>query len=314
MSNNIVLNSSNALSSSKNVFVYNFINGNFKIPKNSTIAIKQVTIPYSWYNISQYLGNNTFQYTMPTSGTSTNTVTVTIPDGFYTISDLNNILQESLFANNYFFYNSSSSGASNPEIIYPISFSQYSPQYTNQIEFQYIPTSSNNVIAQFGFNWNWALATYPSTATCPSIIITGNVNSKSYLFGNVIGFLSGTYGGNTYPSSSPTILDSQPVIVYGNTLTNSNFPALGSNVNGIVVRCNLINNSITMPSDILDSFPINAQFGSNINYLPQNNNKVLLKEGNYNSIQFSLFDQNLNPLLLQDTNVLISIELFLGKE
>ncbi len=49
----------------------------------------------------------------------------------------------------------------------------------------------------------------------------------------------------------------------------SDYTPLGSNVNSIVLRCNLVFNPVTMPSDIIDSFAIsNATFGSNINYEP----------------------------------------------
>jgi hypothetical protein len=61
---------------------YEFKTGTFNIPPNSKMYLNSATIPYSWYNISAYIGNNTFQYIMPTTLTNTATVTVVIPDGF----------------------------------------------------------------------------------------------------------------------------------------------------------------------------------------------------------------------------------------
>ena len=121
MSYNIILNSSNCINpnGSCNIYKYNFKQGAFDIPENSTISITNVAIPYSWYNINSFYGNNYFSYSIPTS-VGPISITVTIPDGFYTISDLNNILSKSLFNNNFYFYNSSN-GVSDPsQIIYPI--------------------------------------------------------------------------------------------------------------------------------------------------------------------------------------------------
>ena len=62
-----------------------------------------------------------------------------------------------------------------------------------------------------------------------------------------------------------------------------------------------------MPSDVLDSFPITSTFGSNINYLPIADNTVKLKQGKFSSLTLSFTDQNFNPLLANDPNVLISL-------
>ena len=52
---------------------------------------------------------------------------------------------------------------------------------------------------------------------------------------------------------------------------------------------------------------ITSTFGSNINYLPISDNSVKIKSGKFSSVVVSLYDQNLNPLIAQDSNVLISL-------
>jgi hypothetical protein len=318
MNNNIVLNSKNLQVGTTNTFQYNFINGSFKIPKDSKLIINQLTVPYSWYNITSILGNNTFQYVMPTTGSTTTTITVVIPDGFYTLSDLNVVLQQSLKANNFFFYNITGSGTTlgtaQPVILYPITLTSFSANYTNNFTFYYIPINTINVQATYGSNWVWALGTFPTTATAPQIIITGNVSKSTTLFGNLIGFLSGTYPTVQATIGAPTVLNAS-FTVAGNTLTQINgpFPALGSTVNGVIIRCSLVDNKITMPSDILDSFPITSTFGSNINYLPISDNQIAIKEGTYSNFTVSFYDQNLNVLNMQDFNVLLSFIITLGQ-
>jgi len=57
------------------------------------------------------------------------------------------------------------------------------------------------------------------------------------------------------------------------------------------------------PSDILDLIPINASFGSNINYQPPFSKFIAVRDGSYSSMQISFTDQNNIPLLAQDPNI-----------
>ena len=128
---------------------------------------------------------------------------------------------------------------------------------------------------QFGQNWTYANTTsniYPGTAsTCQVIIPSGVTNISTNNIGNLLGFVSGTYPSSvqTY-TNPPSLSNSTPYSVLGNSLTNYTppFPAVGSNINAIVVRCNLVNNAISNQPDILDCSPIATTFGSNIIYQP----------------------------------------------
>ena len=83
---------------------------------------------------------------------------------------------------------------------------------------------------------------------------------------------------------------------------------VGSNINSIIIRCNLIDNGIGFPSDILDTMPIaNSSFGSNINYTPMGGLKwVKLVSGTYQKMEIQFVDQNLNAMNIIDNNVCIS--------
>ena len=89
--------------------------------------------------------------------------------------------------------------------------------------------------------------------------------------------------------------------------TSSNTIPIGSTVNGIVMRCNIINNNIATPSDILDSCPINATFGSNITYNPSFQKWITIKDGTYSSMIITFADQNLNTIQIKDPNLLLSL-------
>ncbi len=88
---NLVLNSSYVIGINKTTYVYNFIVGNYRIPSDSEITISQITIPYSWFNVNASLYiNSSFSYIWYGSGSSYVTYTVTLPNGNYAVSDINN--------------------------------------------------------------------------------------------------------------------------------------------------------------------------------------------------------------------------------
>ena len=106
MSNSLILNSTNVTGSNKNTYQYNFIGGNFTINEHAEIAISNITMPYSWYNISTFYNNNTFQFTW-TVGTTLTTYTVVLPNGFYTVNDINYYLQQYCITNGFYLINAS---------------------------------------------------------------------------------------------------------------------------------------------------------------------------------------------------------------
>jgi hypothetical protein len=89
MTYNLVLNSTNVIGSNNSISKYNFINGAFNINEDSEMCISQIVIPYSWFNINKgYYTNATLQYKFP-NGESDNTYTVTFPNGYFSVNDLN---------------------------------------------------------------------------------------------------------------------------------------------------------------------------------------------------------------------------------
>lgn len=64
--------------------------------ENQEIAVTHVHIPYAWHSVSSALGNNRFAYTV--SGTQ---YPVVLPDGNYSISAINDVLQGVKTANSH---------------------------------------------------------------------------------------------------------------------------------------------------------------------------------------------------------------------
>lgn len=95
MTLNLVLNSNNVVAGSNNSrYSYSFIgNTNINILDEAEMCISNITIPYSWFNFTKAYGNNKFTFQFPQAGTSI-VLVLTIPDGFYTIDDINALFQQ----------------------------------------------------------------------------------------------------------------------------------------------------------------------------------------------------------------------------
>ncbi len=87
---------------------------------------------------------------------------------------------------------------------------------------------------------------YPTTSRTTYTEILSGLN-----FGTFLGFSIGTYGINQT----------------ANYAVNSNITPVGSIVNSLDIRCSLVNKNISSATDVIDSFPINGTFVSNLNYL-----------------------------------------------
>jgi hypothetical protein len=271
MSSTLVLNSKNVIGSNNNIFQYQFLNG-FKIGDNAEISVSAAQIPYSWYNVSYFYQNTKFNLIFPT-GTTTATLNITIPDGFYTVNDLQSYIEQVCITNNYYLINTAGN------YVYYVNLSYNISAYKIQLISSLVPTT-------LPVGWTNPGWTLPTVTRCPQFVVLDN------FFGKLIGFNIGTY----------------PTTTTSNFSKVSDYTPLGSNVNSIVLRCNLVSNPVTMPSDILDSFAIsNASFGSNINYQPAFQKWVKLSSGIFQNLSITLQDELFNDIKILDPNSVITL-------
>jgi len=149
---NLVLNSTNVIDSiNKTQYAYTFINGNFYIPENSKMCISQCMIPYSWFNINSTLyNNNSFSYVWYYGNGLSKTYTVTIPNGFYSISDIQQYLEVYMISQNQYFTNTITG-----QNLYYIYLSSNSTYYSIQLIRNALPSSlpSSYAAPTNGFNY-----------------------------------------------------------------------------------------------------------------------------------------------------------------
>lgn len=200
-----------------------------------------------------------------------------------------------------------------PTTIFPLTISTTTTLYTNSITSIVVPTASNiqNILGS-GYNypsggdnqgtWN---GTYPTSGNQLFQVVIPPTTSSTQTIGNLLGYYAPVYS-TPFPTSQTS--SALQVITNGNSLSAPTpFPPKGSIVNGVIVRCNLIFNSVSLYNDVLDTFPITSTYGSNINYLPISDNWIKLKEGKYSGFTITFNDDNFNPLVMLDPTCLIGL-------
>jgi hypothetical protein len=245
------------------------------------MCISNITLPYSFFNVSTFYNNKTFSLIFPTAAT-TITYAITLPDGFYTITDINSYIQQQCVLNGAYLIDTSGN------YVYFIKMIYDSTYYAIQLLYYSVPTSIGTYTRPSSGLYSTVGTGLPTTAYTPQLVLASTGSIKT-----IMGFAAGTF-----PSTQTTST--------GNAL--STLTPIGSNVNSIIMQCSLISNRCTVPSDIIDSMPINnVSFGSNINYQPPFENFVSVSDGTFNNFSFTFRDQNLNDIYAKDPNVSITL-------
>jgi hypothetical protein len=267
----IVFNSSN-YDSNRGVFSYKISPQRFE---NKKVALTHCSVYKQWENITSAYSNNTFTITWLNS-----TINAIIPDGNYTVSQINDYIQYVLYSNGLYLINSANSAS----IVSYMELVINPTQYCCQLNFTPIPTSSQATALGYtqssGVGW-----VFPSTATCPSITFGSN-------FGSLIGFNSGTFGGGSAITS-----------------INSSLTPKIAKVTSLIIRSNLLNSEYTNPNDVLSAMDINGEYGDlmtkNIGTLLYSN----ISSNNFNEILVYFSDQDLNKLTFKDTQICIILSI-----
>jgi len=279
----LIINSSNYVKNSKNQFQYTFPN-NPTFQKGDSVAITNLSMYNSVFNVEAVRGNNTlsilFNFLVPI------TLDIVIPDGFYSISQINSYIQNICLINNYYMVNSSG------QAIYFVEFIENPVYYSAQLNLYPILTSAEALTALYtqpvGSTWS-----YPTVdQTCQ--LILSNVN-----FNKLIGFNVASYPSTIQSTTQSFISSFTPEI---------------QPVNSFIIRCNLINSAYSSPYDILGSQPINAPYGD---IILSNGKTPIFNDicpNSYGSIIITFFDQNMNPVRLNDIELCLELSIDIKSE
>ena len=276
MGKTIILTTANIEENSNNTkLVYNFPSGGYTF-KNDMIALQSVYQYFSIFNITSDYGNNTFSYTW-FDGVE---YTITIPDGYYEISDLNSYFQSIMIANMHYMTNSAG------QFIYFLEFIVNTSRYAVQINSYPLDTtiqSTNGYILPSGASWS-----VPTTSTLSQF----NINTSG--FGEVLGYEIGSYPSNQTGSTTASFLSSVAPQI--------------TPYSSILVSCNLVNNRAVIPSNILSSYtPLGTSIGGLFKFEPNYLQFADVEDGQYTQFVLEFRDQLSRPIIIRDPNMLMTL-------
>ena len=258
---------------SNSKYVFNF-NGTKEF-KNTKVALSNVSLFYSWFNITSAFNNNSFSFSW-TKGVGTVNYTVTIPDGYYSIADLNTYLQSYCITNGLYLVDGSGN------YVYYIEFQENSTYYAVQLNCYPVPSA-----LPVGYT-NPAGLVLPAVDSTPQVTIPSTNN-----FGTLIGF-----NAQTFPTAVQATTQSK---------TSDVTPQVNP-VENVIVRCNLVNNNISNPSDVLYSFNASgAGFGGLVNSQPYEYLYLDVTQGYYSQIEIQFVDQEYRSININDPSIIVQL-------
>lgn len=238
------------------------------------VALAVLNIYYSWFNITSSLSNNVFQYVWYDNAGSI-TYTITIPDGYYSISDLNSYLQYEMYNNGTYLVDNFG------DYVYYLEVVENSTYYGVELRSYPIPTALPTDYT------NPASITFPATATTPQFIIP-DTNIQDLL----------GHDAGTYPD---------PVQTTDYSLVSPNTPQV-SPQQSIILSTTLVNNDYENPNTLLYTFSsAGVSFGSIIEVKPVELTWTPIQRGFYSQFDVQFLDQDFNPIVIKDSNLTIQL-------
>jgi hypothetical protein len=287
----IVLNRSNLVGDGQNnKMIYQFPGS--VLFQDTYIAVSQISMYYSWYNISSQLQNNIIQYTWR-AGATTTTFTITIPDGLYEVAVLNELLQFAMIENGHYLINASGQNVYYLELL--VNPSRYAVQLNTFLVPLALPAGWTAPASWVGF---------PTATFNPQFILPAQVNT---LLGFPVNFTTDANTGNAYvPPSGQDLINK----LANGTLSyiSTTAPDIQPN-SSILVSVSNIDNQYSQPSSILYSIVPNVAIGELINEKPPQYAWNKLINGTYNQLRLTFLGTDLNPIKINDPSITILLVL-----
>jgi hypothetical protein len=298
MSQNVIFNKSH---------IVNLGNGNnhlrYDLPKTTqfseedTVALSNLNIYFSWFNITAKNNNNFFQYKWfnNTNGEPDEIFDVIIDDGYYTIATLNEYVLSKMASRGHMLET-----IDGKNFIYLFELRTNATYYSTSVKLSSLSNQYDfgdgqglRPITDVCKTPSWVL---PSTFKSPSILIPANNN-----FGDLLGYSKGST--ISMDTSSDATNRSE---IFLNTIVPQMMPS-----SSYILTCNLVSNDLSIPNNVFYSFTIpNNVFIGDIISPNIDVNHCKIKPGSYNHIEIRIYDQNFVPLQIKDPEMLINLAIF----
>jgi hypothetical protein len=269
------------------------------VDHTSEVALTSISTFNSTFNIKETWGNNKVvilsnqfnllapyvkgtSYTDPISNITIalKYVQITLPDGYFDIPSIELYLQQQFQLMGFFLQ--STDGQSNMYFVECLTNPQ---RYKAQVNLYTIPTA---LPSGFMMPSN-SCFTLPGSKTAPKLYFPSSQNSSKY--GNM-GKIFGFNQGQILPLSNDVTIDSDNL---------SQITPTVSPISTYVVCCNLVNNDLTIPSNVLMQLNLgSSKFGGIVAWTdyPQ---FISCEQQRASSITITFFDEYMNELEMSDT-------------
>ena len=244
--------------------------------KDAKVSLYSLSMYNSTYNITSQLQNNTFSIDF--LGVTYN---FTIPDGYYSIPDLNFYFQQQMLLN--YLYVTINNGGNN---VFFVELTVNTVRYKAQLNVYYVPNTVNS--ANLGYTKpSQATWTNPTVNTTPRVVLCAGLKT-------LLGFSDDQafYPLTTQSTNYTKISDLYPIL---------------SPIFNYIMTCNLCDSKFNNVPDILCQIPINEKFGNLISMNNSQSQQINIRDGNYNNIIIQLWDQNYNMLQMQDPELIVTL-------
>jgi hypothetical protein len=229
------------------------------------------------------LGNNTFSYNWRNGAGVATTYTVTIPNGLYEISTLNQYLQFIFIQNGHYLVNSSGQN------VYYAQFTVNPARYAIQIDTFLFPTA-------LPAGWtNPAAVPFPPQSFNPIITLPAEINE---IFGYVAGFATDQNLNNAYVAP----VGSQYISKLANG-TISYISTTAPNVqpnSSLLFSMSNVDNPYASPTSIIYTLIPQVAVGEIINEKPPEFIWNRLTDGLYNELRITILGTDLNQIQIND--------------
>jgi hypothetical protein len=287
----LILNGNDVVVGSNNSkFIYNFPQGGYTFVDGDVIAIQEIAMYFSAFNITTAYNNKSFSYIWVDGTTNL----VSIPDSYLQVADINAFLQSVMYANGHYLIDANGNYVYLLEMV--VNQAQYAVQVNNYVIS--VALATTNV---------WVLPPAPTWVLPTNLILPYLVIPSTNNFGKLIGFTAGQYPAGTITGPPPAQVQT-PAFTSAQSTLSTVAPQI-TPYSSFLVFCSLVNNKAVIPSQLVFSFtPTNATFGALQTYSANAElgwNKITA--GQYNSFVVEFRDQLGQAIQFQDPNTLITL-------
>jgi len=258
-----------------------------------SVALASLTMYSCYYNVTAAIANNVFTITIYPADAYTQTFTITVPDGSYTVADLNSYFQYWSIQNSPYLINAVG------DYVYFASFAVNAVKYAIELQTISCPYNGDEGTLPLGYTLPLGFPTAPAVnASWNAVVAFPNAGMAEY-FGFSVNFATAANSGNT------------TTLAYLSTIC----PQIQPNPSLLLSITGISNKYAATP--IIYSFSsAGVPFGSMISEKPNNMMWSNLNSGTYNELRITFLGTDLRPMTLLDPSItlLLAIKSNLSRE